>query len=793
MSGIKGLSHTLRLKNGDNIKVDCLGSGIFRIRRSPGDCLHESGLNRYGVIRIKPDLPTGSVKISKEAGGWTLTASGTTLHINADNGRVCLQGKNKSVILEEDEYKTKSDGRGFTAAFRLQEGDKLYGLGHVDCNTGSGNEAIQRRGKIYDMVQTSQISYAPIPFMMSPRGWAIFMNTTWFHTIDAGATDPDVLRFQVDGGDLDYYLIAGEYPKVLLDRYTRITGKPTLLPEWGYGLSFNVSAYEKQSDSNQLLEDARNFRDRDIPCDIMHITDWSDNEHGGFYNFTVDKDWSRDRYRIMDWCRKSAHKTESDYRFKLNDDHTLDHHCSFVGALEHMGFKLGLWLCCDYDLTEYEEQQLPEAALAVLNENKGKAEERRQAGISMVDKRLRNPVYLDKYTKPGEPWFEHLKKFIDDGARVFMQDGAKIGLQHPDRKWKNGMADNELHNLNCVIYVKQMYQGFAEYTNKRPMVYIARGYAGTQQYAAMWAGDNGGGASAMNALINHGFCGLSNGSTDMISFDEQGMHFGFFQTWSHVNGGITQPWYHGKHREGLFRYYSKLRHRLLPYIYSMAHVANKTGFPVMRGMPMVFQNDPKSDDLLYQYMFGDAFLVSAFTEEIHLPAGEWTNYWTGERAEGPVALPATYPEDRGGPLFVRAGAIIPMGPDQDYWGQKPMDILTVDVFPGSREEPFTLYEDDGDTEAYKEGKIATTVFNQRLENGKLTLNVSPRQGSYDGMPVQRKCQFEVHCQRPNAVRVGGKPVSDWRYDAGKSVLVIDPLAMPKNKTIDICISLGQKM
>jgi len=117
-----------------------------------------------------------------------------------------------------------------------------------------------------------------------------------------------------------------------------------------------------------------------------------------------------------------------------------------------------------------------------------------------------------------------------------------------------------------------------------------------------------------------------------------------------------------------------------------------------------------------------------------------------------------------------------------------MDTLFIDVFPGNREEPFVLYEDDGDTEAYLEGKTATTVFNQKIEGGKLTLSVAPREGSYAGMPEQRKYQFEIHCPRPGEVRIGGTPVSDWRYESEKALLVLPPVAAPAKQSIEIGLS-----
>ena len=104
---------------------------------------------------------------------------------------------------------------------------------------------------------------------------------------------------------------------------------------------------------------------------------------------------------------------------------------------------------------------------------------------------------------------------MDDGAQAFKMDGANQVLFHPDRKWRNGMDDAEMHNLYPVLLAKQMSRGYGDYTGRRAMIYTACGYAGTQQYAATWAGDTGGGEKPLVSLLNHGLSGHSNTSCDM--------------------------------------------------------------------------------------------------------------------------------------------------------------------------------------------------------------------------------------------------------------------------------------
>ena len=187
-------------------------------------------------------------------------------------------------------------------------------------------------------------------------------------------------------------------------------------------------------------------------------------------------------------------------------------------------------------------------------------------------------------------------------------------------------------------------------------------------------------------------------------------------------------------------------------------------------------------------MFGDAFLTAAFSDKIYLPSGEWFDYWTGRQVRGPVTEPATFPENRGGPLYARAGALIPMAPVMDHWGELSLEKVTLEVFPGNRSAPFILYEDDGITLAHNRGAAALTEINQTLGGGRLALTLGPRRGRYAGMPQRRSYEFEVHCQRPGAVSQNGRTLSDWHYDEERGRLCLPPISVSSSKTNTIEIS-----
>jgi len=150
---------------------------------------------------------------------------------------------------------------------------------------------------------------------------------------------------------------------------------------------------------------------------------------------------------------------------------------------------------------------------------------------------------------------------------------------------------------------------------------------------------------------------------------------------------------------------------------------------------------------------------------MYLPGGEWFDFWTGRKLSGPKSFEPEIPPDRGGPLFVRAGAIIPMGPEMQYVGQRPDDELTVHIFPGASGE-FVFYEDDGRTHDYEKGASRTTEIRHETRGGQLRIEIAAAAGNFPGAPPARRLQFVVHgLGRPSRVELAGaaQPPA-WAWD-----------------------------
>jgi alpha-glucosidase (family GH31 glycosyl hydrolase) len=722
-------SAVTKLGDGTELRVDVLADNLFRVRKSWTNIngavvWTESGMNRYGILKAAwPKAP-----FTRQ--GDTLSTKSATMTVDPTAGTLRF----KSLVSAADlTIAPKNVGKGFAVAFSLSKGERIYGFGD------SGRDNVMRRGHRFDLWIRNNLCNIPIPIAVSRNGWGLLLNSTWRNAFDCGAKDPDALICEGSEGDVDFYIFTGQDYRALLDIYTQLAGRPALLPVWGYGFTFVCN---QNVDQFALLNDAMDFRDRDLPCDVIGLEPgWMQT----FYDASVRKEWHEQRFYFPYWAPKG--------------DHT------FIGALKRIGFKLSLWLCCDYDLTRYEEQcvaglakkggrqvDVPQGITETWEDDRiGGGAEKKDAKAkrkSVHKGKMYDKLYCpeNEFEEGQLPWFEHLKKFVDQGVQCFKLDGCNQFGEHPTRAWANGMSDEEMHNLYSDVYDKQMARGYEDYTGRRAMVYSAGGYAGVQQYVATWAGDTGGGAKPLASLLNLGISGHSNQSCDMTIGDVESLHFGFLQTWSQQNNWDywQQPWLYPPEKVAVFKAYDQLRYRLLPYLYTAASEAARTGWPVMRALPIVYPDVPEYDACVTTYLLGPDLLVSAFTKEIQIPEGLWHDWKTGETVAGPCKRRVEVTPEWGGSLFVRSGAVIPMWEKKAHVDKGWDETVELHVWAGA-DGKGDLYEDDGISLDYRSGKGALTTCT--FKDG--ALSVGPRVGSFTGMPTTRKMKAVFH--KPNTL------------------------------------------
>ena len=582
------------------------------------------------------------------------------------------------------------------------EGEKFYGLGE------SNTDRLILNGKTYLERVVYQRWEIPVPFVMTKSGYGVLCNSTFWHGVDVCARNEKEILWYLPDGELDFFIFAGDTLPEVLDRFTYITGRPMLLPKWAYGLTFIEQYF---ADQFEVMHTAEKFRALGMPCDTISLEPgWMKKT----YDFSPNKMWNREKFFINEWAR---HDNPHD----ANDSF-------FSSALHRYGFKLQLWLCSDHDFSANEE---------------------RLAG---------NEV------NPDIPaWFDHLRPFVNDGANSFKVDPCHVCDSADEaRVYANGRTEPEMHNLMQTLCVKEMYQGAKGYTGIRPMHHFCGGYTGAGAYSAATTGDSGGRLPTLAWTLNLGMSGFSNITCDMVVFEKETLHYGFFTAWCQLNSwaGFCHPWWAGDELEATFTFYDKLRYHLMPYIYSAAITANLNGMPVVRAMPL-YCDDEECENSINQYMFGDNFLVGAFSNQVWLPRGTtWTDMWTGKVYEGGQYASPEIPSDRGGLLFVRGGAIIPTEEPKMFCDGKDSKKITLEVYPEGSSSG-VLYEDDGITLGYEEGKRSKTEFFCDACDSGVVIKIGAREGEFDGIYADREYAVKLVCgeKMPKSVVVDGCEVA----------------------------------
>jgi alpha-D-xyloside xylohydrolase len=204
-------------------------------------------------------------------------------------------------------------------------------------------------------------------------------------------------------------------------------------------------------------------------------------------------------------------------------------------------------------------------------------------------------------------------------------------------------------------------------------------------------------------------------------------------------------WTYDKVEPTLIRY-DKLRYRLMPYIYSLAWKVSSEDYTIQRPLLMDWRTDEKTWNIGDEFMFGPALLVNpvlkanATRRSVYLPASpKWYDFWTGDSTAGGKEIEAEAPLDRM-PLFVRAGSILPMGPEIEYAAQNPGGPIELRIYRGA-DGQFDLYEDAGDSYDYEKGQHS--VIPIRWNESASILTIGKREGAFPEMVVKRTFRIVV--------------------------------------------------
>jgi alpha-glucosidase (family GH31 glycosyl hydrolase) len=325
------------------------------------------------------------------------------------------------------------------------------------------------------------------------------------------------------------------------------------------------------------------------------------------------------------------------------------------------------------------------------------------------------------------------------------------------------------------------FAGMEEHSDARGIVWLPEGWAGTQRCGVHWSGDQKGSWESIRWQIPT-YAGATMSGQAYTTSDLDGIFEGSAQTYlrdlewkSFLPTGIAmngwsarhkRPWRDGEPFTSANRAYFQLRERLLPYHYTFAARAHRTGVGPVRPLVLEYPDDPRTwgEEAKYEFLVGEAFLLApvhadtTVRDGIYLPAGSWTDYWTGQVYVGPTTLNG-YPAPPGRlPLFVKGGSIVPMWPEGTLsWRTRDRGRLDLDVYPREAGS-FTLYEDDGVSRAYARGEHAEQTFTTTPTASGVAVQIGASLGAYAGKVDQRRYRLTVHDLGRTAAVVAGDTV-----------------------------------
>ncbi len=570
---------------------------------------------------------------------------------------------------------------------------------------------------------------------------------------------------------IDYYFISGESMDEVIRGYRDVTGKAPVMPEWAMGFWQSRERYTRQ---DELLSVVGEYRKRHIPIDNI-VLDW--------------QYWPIDKW--------------GDHEF---DPERFSDPAGMIATLHdslHTHLMISVWAKY-YVGTENYERMNSRGWLYKYNVDLG-----RKDWLGYVS------TFYDAYNAEArqEFWRQINDKLYSKGVDAWWLDATEpdicSNLPMDERKMlMNPTAlgpSSKYFNAFSLMQAQAVYDGQrATSPGSRVFILTRSAFAGLQRYsAANWSGDIAARWHDMKAQIpcalNFSMSGIPYWTMDIGGFAVESRYYNArgetLEEWREMmtrwfQFGAFCPLFrsHGQYpyreiyniapeNHPAYRsmvYYDILRYRLMPYIYSLAGKVYNDDYTIMRGLAMDFPDDKKVFDIDDQYMFGPSILVSPVTDfkarsrEVYLPEGAgWYDLFTGEFYEGGKSINVSAPYERI-PLFIRAGAVIPFGPEIEYTSEKREDPVTLLIFTGT-DGDFVLYEDEGINNNYEKG--AFSVIPVTYSEADHSVTIGDRQGVFDGMITDRLFRIiEVSPGKSLGSDFDAIPYKEIKYD-GSSLKV----------------------
>ncbi len=627
---------------------------VIRVR-----VFHHKGKQNPGpeFALLETDSPQPVVVDEKQFA--TLTSGRLSVRIHkGDSWQVEYQAENRALTSSGWRslgFVDTPEGRFIHEQLSLGVGECIYGLGERFTPFVKNGQVVEMWNE--DGGTSSELAYKNTPFYITNRNYGVFVNHPEKVSFEVASEKVERVQFSVPGEVLEYFVIYGATPRDVLERYTALTGRPALPPAWSFGLWLSTS-FTTNYDEATVTGFIRQMKARGIPLHVFHF----------------DCFWMKE----FRWC-----------------DFTWDERCfpDPVGMLQRLkehGVRICVWI------NPYIAQRsalFDEAAGAGYLLKKPNGDiwqwDKWQAGMGIVD-----------FTNPAAcAWFQSkLRALLEMGVDAFKTDfGERIPT---DVAYFDGSDPLKMHNYYSYLYNKTVFDLLKETRGEGEAVLFARSStAGGQQFPVHWGGDCTATFESMAESLRGGLSlalsGFGFWSHDIGGFEQTPLSpgeragakesavykrwvaFGLLSSHSRLHGSTSYrvPWAYDEEAVEVLAKFTRLKCRLMPYLYRAAIQSHKKGTPMLRAMVFEFPNDPACDTLDRQYMLGDSLLVAPIFSannvvDYYIPAGRWTNILDGKVVEGPRWVRETH-DFLSLPLLARPGSVIPFGgddehPDYDY-------------------------------------------------------------------------------------------------------------------------------
>jgi alpha-glucosidase len=751
------------------LAITPLSDDVVRVRFTTAKSFGRD--HSYAVVNRDAGTPTAKAEI----GSTSTTLTTASLRVTVQHAPIRIEFANaagESLDADDGERGIAIAGRAFRVAKRLRIDEHVYGFGEKNGRLDKRGQALGGYHYVmwnsdtpaYD--SSTDPMYVSVPFYMVVRhgqAHGIFLDNTWRSTFDVGRERQDLLTFGAEGGDLDYYFITGPQPKQVLERYTGLTGRMPLPPRWALGYNQCRWSYYPELRVRRLAD---TFRKLKVPADVI----WLDIHY-------------QDGYKPFTWDHERFPNPEK-----------------MIADLRAQGFHV-VTIVDPHPKVEtgYDPYDTGIAGNHFVKRPDGSVFE----GTSWPSVAEKNPgpsVFPDFSQPATRAWWGALyKELLEAGVggiwndmnepAVWSQPTGTMPLEAVHNNDGQPTDHREIHNVYGQLMSRSTYEGLSRLRpNERAFVLTRASFAGGQRYAAVWTGDNTADWTSLrqsvSTLLGMGVSGFSFAGSDIGGFArmpsaelyarwlQTGVFYPFMRSHSELSAPDKEPWSFGDSWLAINKRAIELRYELLPHIYNVMQQAGETGVPAMRPLFLEFPGDERVAAMDDEFLFGSDLLVApvlwegAIERAVYLPAGEWYDYWTGERHAGGATIRVKAPPDTL-PLFVRGGAFVFRQPVVQNTGEMPGKPLQVLVTPAEESESW-FYEDDGASLDYRKGGFMKRRFHQIRDDRQVVVEVSAPEGDY--RPATRSLILEVETEgRPWSVSVwsgngaGGEPLP--RLDA----------------------------